>query len=89
MTECKACALQLLKKRVCEKNRRKNALETRQKLIGQVPKEWLDLPFTDSHAREEEKNTSFEEFIVTKVISPLIESTEDALLVQKTNVEVA
>ncbi len=58
VTECKACAKTLSIQGVCKKNdreekdRRESAQAKRLKLIGKVPKEWLELAMTDAHARE-------------------------------------
>ncbi len=58
ITECHQCARELATESVFEKNdreeklRRKEAKENRDRLIGFIPKEWLDLPLTDAHARE-------------------------------------
>jgi hypothetical protein len=65
ITECLECARELTTEGVCQKNdreevqRRKLALATRENLIGHVPKAWLNLPLTDSHARELGKKTFF------------------------------
>ena len=58
VTECQECAKELAIESVCKKNdreeklRRENAIKNRLQLIDEVPKEWLKLPLTDSHARE-------------------------------------
>ena len=58
VTECKVCTRALVIKNLCEKNereekiRRQEATKRRLNLINKVPKEWLKLPLTDSHARE-------------------------------------
>ena len=55
---CFACAKELAIEGVCgkndrqEKERRQKALTIRNELINKVPKEWLELPLTDAHARE-------------------------------------
>ncbi len=58
VTQCKKCAqestLKGLYKKIDhqEKIRRATATKTRSLLEGKVPKDWLKLPLTDSHARE-------------------------------------
>ncbi len=55
---CKECSRQSAIKGIYKKNdrnekeRRQVAIETRKKLIGKIPKQWLELPLTDAHARE-------------------------------------
>ena len=65
VTECKECAQELAREAICKKNareenlRRENALKQRLQLIKAVPKEWLELPLTDAHARELGKTNFF------------------------------
>ena len=65
ITECKKCARKLAKQAIRKKNdrkedeRRKDAIKKRLTLIKQVPKEWLEMPLTDAHARELGKKQFF------------------------------
>ena len=58
ITACKICSHELTIEGVCqtndkkEKNRREEAIHVRKKLSNSVPKRWLELALTDSHARE-------------------------------------
>ena len=55
---CETCAREMQVEAVCLKNdreeveRRRDALNKREQLVGQVPERWLKLPLTDAHARE-------------------------------------
>ena len=55
---CENCARELQIEGVYRKNdrdekrRRKEAIEAKLKLEGQIPESWLKLPLTDAHARE-------------------------------------
>ena len=62
---CENCARELQIEGVYRKNdreeklRRKEAIEARSRLEGQVPERWLKLPLTDAHARELGKKIFF------------------------------
>ncbi len=58
ITACKKCSKEILIKNILtthdqkEHKRRIEAAKAREILKGQVPKEWLELPLTDQHARQ-------------------------------------
>ena len=63
--ECHSCAKEISIQGAVNKNareetiRRKNSQKKRLELKGKVPEEWLNLPLTDSHAREMKKKIFF------------------------------